>query len=433
MSYFSSLESLLDDHKKSLSAYSRILLGLSGGMDSTLLLHALVSSQPRSKITVIHCNHGLSAHADSWQDFCYRQCCQLGVPLVVERLNLTSNASEREARDARYRAFSSYTDANSVLLLGHHAQDQMETMLFRLFRGTGLKGLSSIPEQRSLPDNNGRLLRPLLKFRWSDLRDIAERNGLSWVEDESNRDNRFDRNYIRNKVLPVIEQRWPMASRHMSNLAVMLSEDDRALATYADNLIASLDLRPEPFGQSLSIVKLRQLEQPARERVIGQLCYKETAVLPNRDERRQILAQMLNSREDAQPLVIFRHLQFRRFRKRLYLLGSIAEPNLAGVPERWDGAEELIIPGIGRLQMLSNSSNPDFRIGFRGRIQEQSPMKLRSKSIKKLMNEHGIEPWLRFCLPLVYCDDRLIAIADRACFDSSFKFAMHWESQLTFD
>ena len=187
----------------------QILVGFSGGVDSSVLLHALVACVKSKHITAIHINHGLSKNADLWEIHARGFCEDLGVDFVGTSVSVDSDGSglENAARTARYEVYESLLQEAGILLLGHHMDDQVETMLYRLMRGAGHKGMSGIPLKRSI--GQGYLVRPLLQVGRKDLEIYANDFDIEYIEDESNLKEDFDRNYLRKTIIPSIENRWP--------------------------------------------------------------------------------------------------------------------------------------------------------------------------------------------------------------------------------
>ena len=195
-----------------LSENTHVLVGLSGGMDSVVLLHTLARLQVEMpfKLSAIHVHHGLSPNADSWATFCETLCETLNVDCKIVRLQLqdpTGKGVERIARDARYDAFQKAD--GDLLCVAHHQNDAAETLLLNLFRGAGVRGLAGMPAERAL--GNKYLLRPFIDIPRSDLDAWARSFHLTWIEDESNENLRFRRNFIRRKVLPVVVEMFPGA------------------------------------------------------------------------------------------------------------------------------------------------------------------------------------------------------------------------------
>ncbi|HDQ9214135.1 TPA: tRNA lysidine(34) synthetase TilS, partial [Pseudomonas aeruginosa] len=186
-------------------------VAFSGGLDSTVLLHLLAQlarSEALPALSALHVHHGLQAAADGWPAHCQAVCRSLGIPLRVERVQVAVGGSiEQAARDARYRAFQANLGEGQVLLTAQHLDDQAETLLFRLLRGAGLRGLAAMPASRPL--GGGRLCRPLLGVSRAELEAYAQTHRLDWVEDPSNQDPRFSRNYLRREIMPRLASHWP--------------------------------------------------------------------------------------------------------------------------------------------------------------------------------------------------------------------------------
>ncbi|EED33493.1 tRNA(Ile)-lysidine synthetase [gamma proteobacterium NOR5-3] len=200
-----------------------VYVAYSGGLDSTVLLHALATSFS-GLVTALHANHGLHDDAELWARHCAELCDQWKVSFRSTRLQLndTGDGVEAAARSARYHWFETCVEADAVLLMAHHQDDQAETLLLRLLRGAGPQGLGSIPTTRAL--GHGSLLRPLLDIPRSDLAGYAAQHKLSWIDDPSNTDTRFDRNYLRQEVMPLLAGRWPGYRSTLSRAASQLRE-----------------------------------------------------------------------------------------------------------------------------------------------------------------------------------------------------------------
>ncbi|MFZ2269029.1 MAG: tRNA lysidine(34) synthetase TilS [Azonexus sp.] len=215
-----------------LAPAERICLGLSGGCDSVVLLHVLHRLGLGERLTAVHVHHGLSANADAWAAFCVEYCGRLGVSLKIARVDVERHGGlglEAAARTARYAALAD--SPAEVLILAQHQGDQAETLLFNLLRGAGVAGAAGIPAERQLAGR--RLLRPLLACSRGELEAYAVQHGLAWVEDESNTDTHYSRNFLRHAVLPVLKQRFPAAERSLAQAAEHFAEADGLLAELA--------------------------------------------------------------------------------------------------------------------------------------------------------------------------------------------------------
>lgn len=426
-----------------------VFVGYSGGLDSSLLLHAAHRAIPCERLTVVHCDHGINKDSASWARQCREQAAQLNLDFVLNELKLDANASEQSARDARYRCFENLISAKQVVehqisksqisksksaifLLGHHADDQSETLLFRLFRGTGVKGLAGMPKSRKL--GNGWLSRPFLELARAELVDIAKQLDLSWIEDDSNGRDEYDRNFIRNQLMPIIQSRWPKADKQLLHTQQLMAESDQLLSDYADQLIEGMDRRSEVFGCSFSLSALFALSElggAQLDLVLRRILYLALGSQPSQVELDQIKIQMFQSDMDSEPKIQLSDIQLRRYRARLYLIQPATDVE-TDKRFRWSAEQPLIIDGLGVLSLIADDSSvkdcAEFEVRFRQGGERAKPLQRGySQSLKKLMQEHQIEPWLRSRLPLVYQGDQLLAVADRiSC--SQHRFKWEWQS-----
>ena len=233
-----------------------ICVGLSGGCDSVVLLHVLAVLGPRGNLRAVHVHHGLSENADCWAAFCADYCRDLGIDLLVERVEVDRHSGlglEAAAREARYRVFSG--SAGELLLLGHHQGDQAETLLFNLLRGAGVAGAAGIPVERRRQQL--RILRPLLDVSRDAIETYARDHQLAWVDDESNRDTGLSRNFLRHRVLTVLGARFPAAERNLAQAAGHFAEADVLLGE-----LALIDWRSAADGEALKLAMLRELSLP---------------------------------------------------------------------------------------------------------------------------------------------------------------------------
>lgn len=399
----------------SLPTASRWWVGLSGGLDSIFLLHAAqawIRDQALSvALHAVHVNHQLSRRASEWQSFCESVCADLGVPLVCESVQVAPEGEglEAEARRVRYQVFLRLLAPGEILLLAHHADDQAETLLYRLMRGSGVRGLAAMPPQRRLGE--GRLMRPLLELPRSLIETQARAWGLDWYDDESNFDVGLDRNFLRHRVVPVLRERWPQAVTSLSQTAAACAEADALLDELAEIDAVTVynaggQLRCEPLG-SLSLSRQLNLlrfwlrgqgvRPPGRQRLIAGL------------------AMLLSAGEDRQPALEWARWSVRRYRGALYLVRPLdALPS----EDSWELRHTLLWAG-GRL--FSRRIEGE---GLRAEI-DRVRVTLRQggerldvdgrgfrRPLKKWLQDQGIPPWLRERLPLLWWRDELVAVAD---------------------
>lgn len=389
-------------------------VALSGGLDSSVLLHLLAQLASREAlppISAIHVHHGLQAVADAWPEHCQRLCDSLGVPMQVARVQVDDGASlERAAREARYAAFAAVLGEGECLLTGQHRDDQAETVLFRLFRGAGVRGLSAMAASRPL--GAGMLLRPLLGIHRAELERYARSHGLGWVEDPSNASDDYDRNYLRNRVLPGIVQRWPSAVDTIARSAEHLAEADGLLGELARNDLLCAGARNEYIGMqlpSLAIAALAELSEP-RQRNALRHWLAPLARLPDsahwagwRDLR--------DAREDAEPVWRLADGELRRAHGRLWWLAS---PWLGFVPanQAWrDPSQPLLLSDNGSLRLEGEAPGGPLEIRYRQGGEVMLLAGRGSRDLKRLLNEAAVPAFLRGRLPLLWRADELLGVA----------------------
>lgn len=397
-------------------------LGLSGGLDSMVLLDAVVQlrqDHPFPPLKAIHIHHGLHADADQWAEHCARECAARGVELHVERVCLASAGSIEElARDARYSVFERLMGRDDCLLLAHHRDDQLETLLFRLLRGTGLRGLAGMPRSRAL--GAGKLLRPLLCWGRAELHDWARGQQLSWIDDPANADPRYARTGLRHELLPDLQQRWPAMPALLLRLAEHAEEANQLLDERARE---DLQLAQGPLTDSwltawpsLDAGAVAALTQARQKNLLRYWLHGEGMRLPDQRHLQNLINQ-LGAARDTQPAVQLGRAQLYRSSGRLWLLPAGGVP--AGVEQPlMHFADTALTAGNGWLRMVPGGADiavrsGNWRIGYRrGGEQIKLPGRPR-QMLKKLFQEAGIPNWLRPAIPLLYCDDRLISVAGR--------------------
>lgn len=286
---------------------SRLVVGFSGGIDSVVLLHALVSLR-REGVSALHVHHGLSPHADAWADFCAAFAGQLGVPFQCVHVTVergSKDGLEAAARRARHAVFA--RTAADWIVLAHQRDDQAETLLFNLLRGTGLAGAAAMQEA------SGRLLRPLLTVGRAEIAAYARAHALTWVEDESNVDVRHSRNFLRHRILGLLAQRFPAASRNLAAAAARFAEAQQLI----DALARSDLVGGEDFP--LPVERLQRLEESRARNALRYLLTKNGVAIPSEARLREALRQMCSAADDRQPVVMLGVHRLRRRHGMIYL------------------------------------------------------------------------------------------------------------------
>lgn len=406
-------------------------IAFSGGLDSTVLLHLLANAKDLPPLGAIHIHHGLQAAADAWPAHCQSVCDALGVPLRIMRVHVQPGASlERAARDARYQAFAEVTGAGEVLLTGQHRDDQAETLLFRLLRGAGVRGLAAMPAYRPLAA--GHLVRPLLDVSRVELEAYAHEHRLQWIEDPSNADSRFSRNYLRHRVLPTLTERWPQAVSSLARTAEHLSEAQALLDELAGMDLQGAD-QPSPFPwlplPSLVLAPLRELSD-ARQRNALRHWLTPLTRLPDSDHWASWYS-LRDAKGDAQPLWRLADGELHRCAERIWWVPA-AWSEFSDATVSWPTLQNpLELPGNGRLEFVGEAPKGSFEVRYRqgGEIIEV-PGRGR-RDLKRLLNECGVPGFVRGRLPLLYRDEQLLAVPTLAGLwpNATGDGQLHWMPQ----
>ena len=406
-------------------------IAFSGGLDSTVLLHLLANTEHLPPHKAIHIHHGLQAAADAWPSHCQSICDRLGVPLRVMHVQVQPGASlERAAREARYQAFAEVVGAGEVLLTGQHRDDQAETLLFRLLRGAGVRGLAAIPMHRPLA--NGHLVRPLLDASRAELEAYAHEHPLTWIEDPSNADPRFSRNYLRHRVFPLLTERWPQAVSSLARTAEHLSEAQGLLDELAQMDLHAAD-QSSPFPwlplPSLALAPLRELSD-ARQRNVLRHWLTPLTRLPDSDHWASWYS-LRDAKRDAQPLWRLADGELHRCAERIWWVPA-AWSDFSDASVSWPQPQNpLELPGNGRLEWVGNPPEGPLEVRYRqgGEIVEV-PGRGR-RDLKRLLNERGLPRFMRGRLPLLYRGEQLLAVPTLAGLwpDSTGDWQLHWMPQ----
>lgn len=399
-------------------APQQLTLAYSGGLDSQLLLHLLAPLCRAAAIplTAVHIHHGLSDNADHWAAFCRQQCRQLGVAFQLHRVKLTGRADlEQQAREARYQALAAYVrQPGTALLTAHHANDQLETLLLALKRGAGLSGLAAMPPSR--PFGKGQLLRPWLNFPRQQLLAVATALQLSWVEDESNSNPDFDRNFLRLKVVPSLTERWPALPRTVARSCEHLQQALRLADYYTDIALASCLQADYLDLQQLALLPELQQDLVLRKWLTG------VGLNPSSQWLATLKQQVIAAKADAQPLLILGQWQVRRFLQRLYLTRVTSAPELLNWQTPLQLAQPLALPaGCGQLVWQQQSGNgalpvsgTAWQLVFGQLSLPFKPQGQRTKPLKQWFKLWQVPPWQRGRIPLLLAEGKVQLVAGYA-------------------
>ncbi|WP_102796618.1 tRNA lysidine(34) synthetase TilS [Bowmanella denitrificans] len=416
-------DSLYSSFESSLMAIWRppqpIVVAYSGGLDSTVLLHLLASFKqrhPNAVVSAAHVHHGLSANADSWLIHCQKQCERLAVPFAARHLALQRSprqSLEALARKGRYQALAELTEEDALILLGQHQDDQLETLLLQLKRGAGPKGLSGMGGDTTHCQR--RYARLLLNHSRAALADYAACHQLDWIEDESNQNPAYERNFLRNAVIPLLRERWPSIGTTVSRSARLCAQQQALLDEVAQQRLKLVRVAAD----CLDLQSLADYSWAWQQQII-RLWLQEMAVpAPSELLLHRLPTELFNAREDAQPCIQWDNWQFRRFRQRLYIVKSQCwQPE----PINWLGEGALLLPDqrVMEFDLTEDTTEcPLLYLHQTDRVQIRfgefshsfTPADaLHSKPLKQWFKFWSVPPWLRDKLPLVFVNDRLAAV-----------------------
>ena len=395
-------------------------IAYSGGLDSHVLLHVLASIQNKIKLKLIavHINHGISNDADLWVKHCQRICEDLVIEFQTFSVDLSHKSdkgTEAFAREKRYEVLGNLISSHDLLLTAHHMDDQVETILLQLMRGSGPDGLVGMPQAREF--SKGILLRPLLDYSREKIRDYALSESLSWVEDESNKSNKYDRNFLRNRIIPELITRWPgalktiqRAARHQAEARSLINEISRC----------DLDVVCESIYTKVDISRFNNLSGIRKKNVLRAWIKKNKLDMPDAQIIEKIIAEVIHANTDRNPCVKWKGGEVRRYRGYLYIMKLLPAHDV-GLRKLWDLDESLKLTS-GYLKAVSGKgsgikkdmlSNDIVEIRYRqGGEQIRPSGRVETHELKKLFQAQGILPWLRDRIPLIYHKNELIAVAD---------------------
>jgi len=420
----------------------RLWIAYSGGVDSHALLHRCLSLKDElpSLAGVIHIHHGLSSNADQWQQHCEAICEQSGITCHVLQVEVAEGEGlEDSARRARYAAIEACLKPGDAVLLAQHQDDQAETFLLQALRGGGPRGLSGMPVVAQL--GSGYLVRPMLDISRQQIMEYAKKHGLQWIEDDSNQDVRFDRNFVRQKIMPMIQQRWPAASRTLARTA----RHTAGLVKLADDLLLDeLEGYTGRHHHTLSVDALKAVTPVKASLLIRAMCFKLALPVPATAHLRELLDKQLHAHSDRQIHINWPGAEIRRYQDDLYFLVSSPLIVDSQWQYEWDGHGELEIPELyGSIRLEANHgggiSEQVIRQGLvirpRSGGERCKPAgDAHTRDLKTIYQDHHVPPWEREKLPLIYSNNDLIAIADivicdqAAVSDDRTGFKVIWQS-----
>lgn len=410
-----------------LSHQRKFLIAYSGGLDSHALLHFMTmlrAEYPDLQLRAIHVNHNLSINAKSWENHCQRICESLQIECLIKEIEIRSEHNlslEAVARSLRYQALAESLHTDECLLTAHTKNDQAETILLQLLRGAGPKGLAAMPEKTAFA--NHWHLRPLLHVTRAEIRQYAYQHNLQWIEDESNFNRNFDRNFIRYEIMPILLQRWPGAITTLSRSAKHCADASKLLTSLAEQDLLQVQ---GSVPNTLSIAQLLSLSTEHQRNVLREWLLRLQLPLPNEIKIHQIQYEVLLAREDANPTITWQNVEIRRYQDNLYALSPpVVYPDL-NWEAVWDTKTPLSLPAnLGLLRAerirgegISLKKVKQIKVHFRHGGERCHPVgRIGSHPLKKLMQEWQVPTWERDAIPLLFSEDQLIAVVDHCICD----------------
>lgn len=400
----------------------RYRVAFSGGLDSTVLLHVMAALRPHyaAELCAVHVDHGLQPAAADWARRCRAVCEARDIPLrdiAVDARPGPGESPEAAARRARYAGIRALMEEGDCLLTAHHQDDQAETVLLQLLRGSGVAGLAAMPPHA--PFAAGWHARPLLGLARAELKAYAEAYTLSWVDDPTNFDTGLRRNHLRHEILPRLRGQWPAFARTLSRSAAHCAETARLLDEIGAEDLAAV---AGPRAATLSIDALMQLSPERLNNVVRYWLRTLELPLPTTAHLERLHEDILKAAQDSAPLLTWPGAEVRRYRSLLYAMWPLPEHD----PERivpWDLAAPLDLPTCGGRLVARHSAGS----GIRRVLLKDRPVTVRFRrggehcrpagrghthELRKLLQESAVPPWLRERVPLLYVGDELVAVAD---------------------
>lgn len=414
-------ERFLNHQLSSYTDAGRWLVAYSGGMDSCVLLDCLVGIASHPPIVAVHVNHQMQPESRQWRKHCEQRAAVMGIDIICVDVDVDlefGHSVEDAARRARYEAFETIVEHDDVLFFGHHLDDQVETVMLRLLRGSGSRGAAAMPSSRAL--GRGQLARPLLDISRAAIEAYAINRQLGWIDDPSNQSLDFDRNFLRLNVLPAIEQRWP-GYRQTLFRAATLSEE----AALLNDELAVIDLQQmgvsEQSSVTLPIELLSRLSRARQKNSLRYFLKLNHLPTPSSAQLDEAVDQLIGASVDAEPLVEWGGIQLRRFDHKIIVMRSLPSVdsskryawNLTDTIILEDAGSLIAVPSLGTGIDLTRINNNELTITFRQGGERCRPVgRNGSQTLKKLFQEYKLEPWLRDRIPLITHKGEIIAVGD---------------------
>ena len=387
-----------------------IYIGFSGGVDSTVLLHLLSKIIPKQKLTAVYINHNMQKEAENWSLHCEGTCKKLGIKFISKTIKVLNNNQglESSMRDARYKALQDIIEPDDILALAHHQDDQIETILLRLFRGSGPKGLIGMKEISSIMKIN--VFRPLLNTSKPSIISYAKLHNLEWVEDPSNTQTNYDRNFIRNTILPSLKNRWPAVTGNIARTSEHCSETEK----YIDNELKPI-LNKIVVSNEVKITPLKEQNIFTQKYILRSWITSNLGYPPNSKQLEYIQNNIINAKIDKRPTLAINNKIITRYNNKLYTIEKTSNEYPKGYKLLWPANTNKIKINLYQITLEKSPTDLDLNIRFREEGERFTPnTRQGSHPLKKLMQEWKVPPWMRNKIPLIYHGEKLIAVAGYA-------------------
>lgn len=407
---------------RAIQSAPRYLVAYSGGLDSTVLLNGMADLSAElncDSLQAVHVNHRQSPEADRRARYCAQACERLGIPLrtlEIDARKPKGMSNEDWLRRQRYDLLAAVMDDNDVMFTAHHRDDQAETLLLQLLRGSGPRGLAGMPQIRSF--GRGYLARPLLAMSRAGLHSFAERTGLSWCDDPSNVDLSLDRNYLRHEIMPRLAKRWPAMAQTISRAALWQAQMVEVLDELAAVDVAQV---ADPDGR-LSVGRLRELPRARQQEVFRQHLRARGLPVPSSRVLQEVLQEVCEARRDAEPHVSWPGGEVRRYQDKLFVQSPLADFDSTQA-HKWDPSAPLQLSHgrleatrvTGRGMSVERLDSGAVTVRFRhGGERIRQAGRAHHSDLKKLLQAWHVPPWLRDRIPLIYCADELVCVVGYA-------------------
>ncbi|WP_343153823.1 tRNA lysidine(34) synthetase TilS [Buchnera aphidicola (Mindarus keteleerifoliae)] len=402
--------------EKKIKKNQKFLVAYSGGLDSSVLLYKLFKLKTQYsfiKLRAIHINHNLHILSNYWSDFCKKECKKFNIPLSIKKIFLPKKTGiESAARKLRYETIIQHAFLDEIILTGHHLDDHIETFFLRLKRGSGTKGLSGISKIINL--NRNKIIRPFLEIKKSQLKEIAIKNKLLWIEDPSNNNIQFERNFLRKKIIPKLKKKWPFFLKNCYKSMRILQEQELIVNKLIIEKIKNLS----SVDNGLNIVQFKKENKLIQKIIIRIWIKKNSLISPSSNFINQIFKQIIFNKKKENIKICLNNFEIQKYKNILYWTKKNLSTkkiffwkDLKKSIYLSDNFEKISINDLG-MKFFFPTKKKNIHIRFHVKKSEKIyfSKKKKSMTIKKIWQMYNIPPWLRNKIPIFYYKNKLIGI-----------------------